>query len=226
MWGQRPPEVFSRPWAARLCVWRRAPGFPISFQEVYRRFPLSAVRSSGFQEVSSLFPKRPHSRTAATIMEPQLRPVVEHKEIGGHAAAGLRIPVRGFNRLEWQTKSRVRLTFGSHVVEAGLDFGRFQKILKRFRKVSVSSRTLAPAGSMFRNVSECFAKFQSGCPAAPPNGSENPVVEHKGIAGHEGPFSRVSTAPRARCDARQKRGPARHLPGTGPPGDTPTNLRP
>jgi hypothetical protein len=30
--------------------------FPTSFQEVYRKFPLSAVPSSGFQEVSSLFP--------------------------------------------------------------------------------------------------------------------------------------------------------------------------
>lgn len=101
---------------------------------------------------------------------------MEHKGIGGHAPADARVPIRCFKRLHGRTVSRVRLTFVRHAAEGGLGFGRFQKILKRFRKVSVPSCSAI-------EVSECFRKFQSGIRQPRPNGSKNPVVEHKEMPG-------------------------------------------
>ena len=165
--------------------------FPRSFQKVYRKLPLPPLGRRGLQEVSSLFPSDRAPVRQQRSSNRKLRPVVEHKGIGGHAPAEARASARCFKRLWWQTKSRVRPTFVSHLAEAGLDFGRFQKILERFRKVSVSSRTLAPARSMFGNVSE---SFNQGVRPPQPNSSENPVVEHKEIDRHDARVSGVSAA--------------------------------
>ena len=52
--------------------------------------------------------------------------------------------------------------------ETGLDFGRFQKILKRFRKVSVSSRSAIDVSEYFR----MFRKVSIRVPGSPTYGQE------------------------------------------------------
>jgi hypothetical protein len=159
-----------------------------SFQEASRKLRASTCGDTpaGFQDISN-------SRSCGTIRS-QLRPVVEHKGIGGHAPAVARAHVRIFKRLEWQTKSRVRPTFVCH---GNGGWSRFRKISENTQNVSESfSSELHRVPAQFE-VSEYFRMFQKvsiGHPAAPPNGSENPVVEHKEIAGHDARVSRVSTS--------------------------------
>ncbi len=81
------------------------------------------------------------------------------------------------------------------------------------RHLSATQWRLGSVLECFRKYPECFGKFQFrgascssavrgfgifqnvsiGHPAAPSNGSENPVVEHKEIVRHEAPVSRVTT---------------------------------
>ena len=150
------PKAFSRPRPGGLRP-QKGPGISNKFPGSLQKVSTSTARSAGFPRSFRSVSKRQHSRAAATIIQPQLRPVVEHKGIGGHAPTEARARVRCFKRLQWQTNSRVRPPFVCH---GSGGWPRFRKISENTQNVSESfssERHRVPAQF---EVSEYFRMFQ------------------------------------------------------------------